>query len=41
MSNAVYDLNMPSFGADMATGTLVEWLDKEGDKIKRGCVVAL
>ncbi len=41
MNNAVHDLNMPSFGADMAKGTLVEWLVKEGDNIKRGSVIAV
>ena len=40
MSNALHDLKMPSFGADMAEGTLIEWLVKEGDKIERGCVIA-
>ncbi|MFT6987387.1 MAG: pyruvate dehydrogenase E2 component (dihydrolipoamide acetyltransferase) [Psychromonas sp.] len=41
MSENVHDLNMPSFGADMATGTLVEWLVKQGDSIKRGAVIAV
>ena len=40
MSNTVHDLKMPSFGADMAEGTLVEWLVKEGEQIKRGHVIA-
>ncbi len=40
MSKAVHDLKMPSFGADMAEGTLVKWLVKEGDKIGRGGVIA-
>lgn len=41
MSDNVHDLKMPSFGADMATGTLVEWLVKQGDCIKRGSVIAV
>jgi pyruvate dehydrogenase E2 component (dihydrolipoamide acetyltransferase) len=32
---------MPSLGADMAAGTLVEWLKREGDAVKRGDVVAV
>jgi len=32
---------MPSLGADMEAGTLVEWLVKPGDKVKRGQVVAV
>ena len=40
MSNEVHDLKMPSFGADMAEGTLVEWLVKEGEQIERGHVIA-
>jgi len=32
---------MPSLGADMETGTLVEWLVKPGDRVKRGDVVAV
>ena len=27
---------MPSLGADMEAGTLVEWLKKPGDPVKRG-----
>lgn len=41
MINKVRNLCMPSFGADMATGTLVEWLVKQGDTIKRGAVIAI
>ena len=40
MSNKVHDLKMPSFGADMTEGTLVEWLVKEGEQIERGHVIA-
>ncbi len=32
---------MPSLGADMAFGTVVDWRVKAGDKVKRGDVVAL
>lgn len=32
---------MPSLGADMEAGTLVEWLVKPGDSVKRGQVVAV
>ena len=32
---------MPSLGADMVSGTLVEWLVKPGDEVKRGQVVAV
>lgn len=35
------DFRMPSLGADMEAGTLVEWLVKPGDKVKRGDVVAI
>ncbi|GAB5512147.1 MAG: pyruvate dehydrogenase complex dihydrolipoamide acetyltransferase [Hyphomicrobiales bacterium] len=32
---------MPSLGADMEAGTLVEWMIKPGDLVKRGDVVAV
>ncbi len=32
---------MPSLGADMDAGTLVQWLVKPGDKVKRGDLVAV
>lgn len=32
---------MPSLGADMEAGTLVEWLIKPGDEVRRGDVVAV
>jgi pyruvate dehydrogenase E2 component (dihydrolipoamide acetyltransferase) len=35
------DFRMPSLGADMEAGTLVEWKVKPGDRVKRGDVVAL
>lgn len=35
------DFRMPSLGADMEAGTLVEWRVKPGDRVKRGDVVAV
>ncbi|MGC2409617.1 MAG: dihydrolipoamide acetyltransferase family protein [Methyloceanibacter sp.] len=35
------EFRMPSFGADMEAGTLVEWLVKPGDQVKRGDIVAV
>jgi pyruvate dehydrogenase E2 component (dihydrolipoamide acetyltransferase) len=32
---------MPSLGADMEAGTLVEWMVKPGDTVKRGDIVAV
>lgn len=32
---------MPSLGADMAAGTLVEWLKHPGDAVRRGDIVAV
>jgi len=32
---------MPALGADMEAGTLVEWLIKPGDRIKKGDIVAV
>ena len=32
---------MPSLGADMEAGTLVEWLKHPGDSIKRGDIIAV
>ena len=32
---------MPSLGAEMEAGTLVEWLVKPGDRVKRGDIVAV
>jgi pyruvate dehydrogenase E2 component (dihydrolipoyllysine-residue acetyltransferase) len=37
----VAEFRMPSLGADMEAGTLVEWLVKPGDSVKRGDVVAV
>jgi pyruvate dehydrogenase E2 component (dihydrolipoamide acetyltransferase) len=35
------EFRMPSLGADMEAGKLVEWLVKPGDVVKRGDVIAL
>jgi pyruvate dehydrogenase E2 component (dihydrolipoamide acetyltransferase) len=35
------EFRMPSLGADMEAGTLVEWMVKPGDSVKRGQVVAV
>ncbi|MGZ5228013.1 MAG: dihydrolipoamide acetyltransferase family protein, partial [Burkholderiales bacterium] len=37
----MYEFKMPSLGADMEAGTLVEWMVKPGDSVKRGQVVAV
>jgi pyruvate dehydrogenase E2 component (dihydrolipoamide acetyltransferase) len=37
----VVEFRMPSLGADMEAGTLVEWLIKPGDPVKRGDIVAV
>jgi pyruvate dehydrogenase E2 component (dihydrolipoamide acetyltransferase) len=35
------EFEMPSLGADMDAGTLVEWYKKPGDAVKRGDIIAL
>ena len=35
------EFRMPSLGADMETGTLVEWLVHAGDTVARGDIVAV
>jgi len=35
------EFRMPSLGADMEAGTLVEWLKVPGDKISRGDIIAV
>lgn len=35
------DFLMPALGADMETGQLVQWLVREGDRVRRGDVVAV
>jgi pyruvate dehydrogenase E2 component (dihydrolipoamide acetyltransferase) len=37
----VAEFRMPSLGADMEAGTLVEWLVKPGDHVKHGDIVAV
>lgn len=37
----MYEFRMPSLGADMEAGTLVEWLVTPGDEVQRGQVVAV
>ncbi|MFZ3035060.1 MAG: dihydrolipoamide acetyltransferase family protein [Parvibaculum sp.] len=37
----MYEFKMPSLGADMEAGTLVEWLKKPGEAIKRGDIIAV
>ena len=37
----MYEFRMPSLGADMEAGRLVDWLVKPGDQVKRGQVVAV
>lgn len=34
------EFRMPSLGADMEVGTLVEWLVKPGDRVRRGDIIA-
>lgn len=35
------EFRMPSLGADMVAGTLVDWNVKAGDRVKRGDIIAL
>lgn len=35
------EFRMPSLGADMEAGTLIEWLKKPGDQVTRGDIVAV
>ena len=35
------DFRMPALGADMESGTLVEWLVKPGDEVAPGAVIAV
>jgi pyruvate dehydrogenase E2 component (dihydrolipoamide acetyltransferase) len=37
----VSDFLMPALGADMEAGTLVEWLVRPGDRVKKGDVIAV
>ena len=38
---AMGEFRMPSLGADMESGTLVDWRVQPGDTVKRGDIVAL
>ena len=35
------EFKLPSLGADMDEGTLLEWLLKPGDEVKKGQIVAI
>jgi pyruvate dehydrogenase E2 component (dihydrolipoamide acetyltransferase) len=35
------DITMPSLGADMTEGSLIEWLVKEGDQVTSGDIIAV
>lgn len=35
------DFSMPSLGADMEDGTMIEWHVKPGDRVKRGDIIAV
>ena len=35
------EFRMPSLGADMEAGTLVQWLVKPGDRVKHGDIIAV
>jgi pyruvate dehydrogenase E2 component (dihydrolipoamide acetyltransferase) len=37
----VAEFRMPSLGADMEAGTLVQWLVKPGDRVKHGDIIAV
>ena len=37
----MHEFRMPSLGADMEAGTLVEWNMKPGQTVKRGDIVAV
>lgn len=41
MDQYSYEITMPSLGADMTEGTLVEWLINIGDEVKKGDIVAV
>src|SRR5579872_4125650 len=40
-SDPMGEFRMPSLGADMTEGTLVQWNVKPGDSVKRGDIVAI
>jgi pyruvate dehydrogenase E2 component (dihydrolipoamide acetyltransferase) len=37
----MFEFVMPSLGADMESGTLIEWLVKPGDRVHRGDIIAV
>ena len=41
MAETTIDFRMPSLGADMESGTLVEWRVKPGDRVEKGQIVAV
>ncbi|WED23180.1 2-oxo acid dehydrogenase subunit E2 [Vibrio sp. JC009] len=41
MTQQTHDLTMPAFGADMATGTLIEWQVEQGQEVRRGDIIAV
>ncbi|WP_064607771.1 dihydrolipoamide acetyltransferase family protein [Photobacterium sp. J15] len=41
MGKTTIDITMPSLGADMRDGTLVEWQVVEGDKVSKGDIIAV
>ncbi|WP_298423115.1 dihydrolipoamide acetyltransferase family protein [Rhodoblastus sp.] len=41
MAAGLVDYRMPSLGSDMDAGTLVEWLVRPGDRVRRGDIVAV
>lgn len=38
---ALIDITMPSLGADMRDGTLIEWQVKPGDSVEKGAIIAV
>jgi pyruvate dehydrogenase E2 component (dihydrolipoamide acetyltransferase) len=40
MTESVQEFRMPSLGADMAAGRLLQWLKQPGDRLKRGDIIA-
>jgi pyruvate dehydrogenase E2 component (dihydrolipoamide acetyltransferase) len=40
-SPGIYEFRMPSLGADMEAGTLMQWLVVPGDRVERGATVAV
>ena len=35
------EFTMPTLGADMEAGTLIQWLKQPGDPVKRGDIIAV